>query len=139
MRVLFDLNVILDVLENRPEFVRDSVTALGRVVSTPRSTAYIATHAVTTAFYILRRHLGLESARVAVKKLFEVLTVLPTPDAVLRSAVDCDCPDYEDAVSFLAAHRAKCDYIVTRNVSDFALSSVPALSPADFLLATSPK
>lgn len=136
MKVLFDLNVVLDVIEGREPFVRDSATALGRVVSTPRAQACIATHAVTTCFYILKKHIGLDAARLALRRLLDVFTVLPAPAEVLREAIDTDCPDYEDAVSYLAAAKSKCDYVVTRNLGDFRNSSIPVLSPDQFLIRT---
>lgn len=138
MNVLFDLNVILDILENREPFVRESVQSLARVVSLPKSRAYVATHAVTTAFYILRKHLGLSVARTALRKLLKVFSVLPATEGVLVAALDVNCPDYEDGVSFLAAEKAHCDCIVTRNVSDFAESPIPVFSPAGFLVETTP-
>lgn len=136
MKVLFDLNVILDVIENRPGFVRDSATALGRVVSTRGWTAYVAAHAVTTAFYILRKHLGVEKARMALGRLLKVLTVVPASGEVLVEALGIESDDYEDVVTFVSAAKAKCDILVTRNVADFAKSPVPAMTPEDFLLAS---
>jgi hypothetical protein len=41
--------------------------------------------------------------------------------------------DFEDAVVASVAEAAKSDYVVTRNVSDFTGSPVPALTPTDFL------
>jgi len=133
MKVLFDLNVILDVIENRPEFVQDSATAMGRVVSTRGWTACVAAHAVTTAFYILRKHLGIEQTRRALGRLLKVLSVVPASGAVLVEALDFDCDDYEDVVTFVSAAKSKCDLILTRNVADFAKSPVRAMTPSEFL------
>lgn len=41
--------------------------------------------------------------------------------------------DFEDAVVAASAEAAGCDYVVSRNVPDFAGSPVPAVTPADFL------
>ena len=43
-------------------------------------------------------------------------------------------PDFEDAVVASMAEFARCEYIVTRNVSDFVGSPIPAVSPEEFLL-----
>ena len=41
--------------------------------------------------------------------------------------------DFEDAVIAATAARENADYIITRNTGDFIKSSVPAISPTDFL------
>lgn len=43
-------------------------------------------------------------------------------------------PHYFDSAAVLSlAVESGCDYIVTRNISDFVQSPVPALQPADLL------
>lgn len=42
-------------------------------------------------------------------------------------------PDFEDAVVDAVAERNGASYIVTRNIKDFAGSSVQAVTPTDFL------
>ena len=41
--------------------------------------------------------------------------------------------DMEDGLQMRCAEKCNADFIITRNVRDFALSSVTALSPDDFL------
>ncbi len=41
--------------------------------------------------------------------------------------------DFEDAVVATVAKATESVFIITRNVDDFAGSSVPAITPADFL------
>jgi nucleoside phosphorylase len=43
--------------------------------------------------------------------------------------------DFEDAVVASVAEASGSDYIVTRNVPDFAGSPVPAMTPTEFLEA----
>lgn len=57
MRVLFDSDVLLDVLlEQQPSFTT-SVLALD-LVAQGKVEGYIAGHVVTNLFYLLRRQLG---------------------------------------------------------------------------------
>jgi len=44
-----------------------------------------------------------------------------------------DFPDFEDCLQDECALENHADYIITRNTDDFKNSSVPALTPADFL------
>ena len=133
MKALIDLNVLLDVTLNRPEFVRESALAFGHLVSMRGSQCYVAQHAVTTLYYIIRKQCGVECARLTVRRVLKVLKVLPASRQTLIDAADSRYADYEDAVSFLSAATAGCDLILTRNPKDFALNPVPVKTPHAFL------
>ena len=133
MKVFVDLNVLLDVVLDRREFVKESAQSLGRIVSVRSCRGYVAQHAVTTLFYIVRKQCGVENARMAVRKVLKLLSVLPATQKILIGAADSKYADYEDAVSFLSAAAAGCDAIITRNPSDFSKSPVRAMTPAEFL------
>ena len=48
-------------------------------------------------------------------------------------ALDLDWTDFEDSVQFIIGEGLEVDYIVTRNVQDFTTSSIPAVTPDEFL------
>jgi len=134
VKALVDLNVLLDVTLNRSDFVKESALAFGRLVSMRNGQCYVAQHAVTTLFYIIRKQCGADCARLTVRRVLKVLKVLPASRQVLMEAADPRYADYEDTVSFLSAAAAGCDLILTRNPKDFALSPVPAKTPHAFLM-----
>jgi hypothetical protein len=43
--------------------------------------------------------------------------------------------DFEDSVQFIVGEGLSVDYIVTRNVKDFTLSSIEAVTPEQFIQA----
>ena len=133
MKALIDLNVLLDVTLNRQEFVRESARAFGHLVSMHSSQCYVAQHAVTTLYCIIRKQCGGECARLTVRRVLKVLKVIPASRQTLIDAADSRYADYEDAVSFLSAAAAGCDLILTRNPKDFAMSPVPVKTPCAFL------
>jgi hypothetical protein len=53
--------------------------------------------------------------------------------AVLQRALQMEIPDFEDAIQSASAIADKLDFIVTRDVKDFANSPVRALSPVEFV------
>jgi hypothetical protein len=59
-RVLFDSDVLLDVLAQRQPFVLSSARALNTVTQ-EQVQGYVSDHAVTNIFYILRRQIGSEA------------------------------------------------------------------------------
>jgi predicted nucleic acid-binding protein len=131
-RVLFDSDVLLDVLLNRQPFVIASTQALD-LVPTQQVEGFLAGHAVTNIYYILRRQLGSNTAHEKLASLLELIQVAQVTDQVIRAALQSPMADFEDAVTSAAANAATLELIVTRNRSDFALSTIPAISPQDLL------
>ena len=131
-RVLFDSDVLLDVLAQRQPFVVASALALD-TVNQKQVQGYISGHAVTNIFYILRRQVGSETARKLISKLLERLQVAGVTDEVIRASLELEMTDFEDAVTSEAANAIGLDIIVTRNISDFVNSKIPAMLPEDFL------
>jgi predicted nucleic-acid-binding protein len=134
--VLFDSDVLLDVLAQRQPFVIASAQALNTVTQ-EQVQGYVSGHAVTNIFYILRRQIGSEAARELLSRLLQRLQVASVTDEVIRQALQSSIVDFEDAVTSAAANIAGLEIIVTRNTSDFVTSSVPAIMPEEFLATLS--
>ncbi len=135
-RVLFDSDVLLDVLAQRQPFVIASAQALNTVTQ-KQVQGYVSGHAVTNIFYILRRQIGSEAARELLSRLLQRIQVASVTDEVIRQALQIPIADFEDAVTSAAASVAGLEMIVTRNTSDFVTSSVPAVMPEEFLATLS--
>ncbi|MEO0377489.1 MAG: PIN domain-containing protein [Cyanobacteria bacterium P01_A01_bin.17] len=131
-RVLYDSDVLLDVLAQRQPFFTASAQALDSATQADIQ-GYVSGHAVTNIFYILRRQVGSQSARALISTLFQHLQVAAVTDEVIRAALQSAMTDFEDAVTSEAARMAGVENIVTRNSSDFLNSNVPSLLPAEFL------
>ena len=127
-RVLYDTDVILDVLLNRQPHYEASATALD-AISCGQVEGYVAGHAVTNLFYILRRQIGSASARATLGTLLSRMKVAPVTDAVIRNALTAAFSDFEDAVTYCSAVEAGVVTIVTRNVADFASATLPVVLP----------
>ena len=135
-RVLFDSDVLLDVLAQRQPFVIASAQALNTVTQ-EQVQGYVSGHAVTNIFYILRRQIGSEAARELLSRLLQHIQVASVTDEVIRQALQSSIADFEDAVTSAAANAAGLEMIVTRNTSDFVTSSIPAIMPEEFLATLS--
>ena len=131
-RVMVDLNVVLDVLENRAEWVAASagvcaLCAEGKIVG------FVPSHALTTIYYIVRKRGGKALADKAVDWLLSVFRVARCGAEEFRMARNGDVDDFEDAVVASSALAEKCEAIVTRNIAHFAASPVPPVTPSMFL------
>ena len=132
MRVLLDLNVILDVLLNRAPWVPDSAATwdahrAGEVV------AHVAAFAVPTVFYVMRRQSDLSRAHEGVRICLESLEIAPVARSTLQLARRQAGSDYEDNLQIACAVEAGLDAIVSRDPTGFARSPIPVLTPADLL------
>lgn len=137
-QVLFDSDVLLDVLLNRHPFVIDSAKALN-TVATDQVKGFLAGHAVTNLYYIMRRQLSSSVAHEKLKLLLQRIQVASVTDSVIRAALQSQMTDFEDAVTSEAAQTAQTDLIVTRNISDFERSPVPAILPGKLIELLSAK
>jgi predicted nucleic acid-binding protein len=126
--LLLDVNVVLDVLANRKPWVEDSAALLD-AIQDGRANGKIAAHTVTTLHYLLTKHSGRESATLALTSLLEILEIVAVDSTMIRRALSMGWDDYEDAVQGVCALDASADYLVTRNLNDFASLSIPVVTP----------
>ena len=132
MNVLFDTNVILDVLLE-PEPHVDAVSKLFALVDNGHLNGSICATTATTVYSIAAKSFGGRRARDQVHGLLGLFAVAPVGRDVLDGALDIDFPDYEDAVLHEAALAAGATVIVTRDRDDFVKSAIPALDPVELL------
>jgi predicted nucleic acid-binding protein len=133
-RVLYDTNVLLDIVLERQPHLAASAAALD-LVAEERVEGFLAGHAATTIAYLVQRERGTEKARVALLSLLSRLRVAPTTDAAIREALAMSLADLEDAVCVASAHEARCDLIVTRNPQHFRGAAIPAVLPEALVAA----
>jgi predicted nucleic acid-binding protein len=127
-RILFDTNVVLDVLLDRRPYVEASAAAWA-AVETGAVDGMLAAHAVTTIHYLLRKELGNAATTRTVSAILRVFQVAGVDGSVVREALQLPSSDFEDAVTAAAARMAGCDCIVTRDPKGFRGSPVRSLTP----------
>lgn len=130
MRVIFDTNVIADILLRRAPYFDDSYLAIlnclenGDWCSMPVS-------ATADIFYLLRKTDDPKDGMRYLRNLFDIISDVTTAD--YDDALSMDMEDFEDALIAAVAKRNRVDYIITRNVADFKKSPVSAITPDEFL------
>ena len=131
-RVLYDVNVVLDVLADRNGHAEASSAALA-LAERGRVQGVIAAHTVTTLHYLLERDLGRAKARRVLTALLGILDVEPVDGDRLRHALGLAWRDFEDAVQAACAESAGADYLVTRDTRGFKGSAVRVIAPSELL------
>ena len=103
------------------------------VKTRPQQGGWVATHSLTTLFYVINRLRNREIAVTALMNLLQIVTVAVVDDAVIRQALSWGWADFEDAVQMAAAANGGVDFLITRNPRDFQAGPVPVVQPAAFL------
>lgn len=129
-KVLFDTNVVLDVLLDRPPFA-DIVAVLFVKVDQGLVRGYLCATTLTTIHYLAAKTVGTKQAEEYVKLLLNLFEVAPVTRTVLEVALQAGFADFEDAVLYEAARHAGVDAIVTRDLQDFKLAQLPVYTPTE--------
>ena len=135
MKILFDTNVILDVLLQRQPFYQDSFRIFQFVDDESVNGCLTAT-TITDIFYMLRKA-GYSPAEVylIIDELVGLFTVAPVIDITIASALALRWKDFEDAVQCMVAEENEVAYIITRDTAGYEKSSIPCMTPAEFILS----
>lgn len=135
MNILFDTNVVLDVLLAREPHAEVAAKLLS-LVDRGRIGGLLSATTVTTIHYLETRAVGSRAARRHLESLLVMFRVAAVDQVVVTRALELDFDDYEDAVLHEAAVVAEADGIVTRNGKDFVKASLPIFSPSELWKAT---
>ena len=74
MKVLFDTNVILDVLQNRQPHAQAATQLVARI-ERKEITGYVCATTITTIFYLASKAIGAGTAKEQIKLLLELFEV----------------------------------------------------------------
>ena len=134
MKILFDTNIILDLLLDRRPFANHA-QALFEKVESGKIEGYIGATTVTTLDYLLSKSLSVKDAKKIIKKLLKLFEVAPINRLILEDALDSGFSDFEDAVLHFAAVHCGIQAIVTRDATGFAKAQLAIYSPQALLNA----
>lgn len=133
MKVFLDTNILLDALveHSEPMFLKNAETifALGEngVID-----LYMSVLSIPTIAYVLK-NMTSERKKSIIRDMTSIVEPLPSYPEHVRNMLEQQMADIEDALQVQSALEGQCDIIVTRNLTDFRDSAIPAISPDDFL------
>jgi hypothetical protein len=138
MRLLLDANVLLDclVLENTglPRAGKAASDQVFDLCDQGIHQGLVAWHTLPIiAYYYSRQNSDADTAAM-MESLLQVLQVPGVTHADAISWRQTGLIDFEDALQVVCAQAGQADIIITRNVSDFAGSPCPYMTPEQFLI-----
>ena len=135
--MLFDINILLDVLQKREPFYEISAQVLS-LSENGIIEGYISAHSVTTLMYLLTKGKSPELAKMVLTSSLQFIKVVKVDQSTIEQSLNLSFKDFEDAVQVIAALQSNLDFLVTRNPCDFHLSPVPVLQPVELLKIIQP-
>ena len=131
-KVFVDSDVILDLLAHRiPHF--HFAALLFTFADMKKIELYTSPTVLCNVFYILRKEIGIEQAKTAMRKLRLIINVIDSSEKTIDCALNSDFSDFEDAIQYYTAQNHNLSVIVTRNVKDYKDSKLNVETPEMFL------
>ena len=129
MKLLIDTNVILDVLINRPQFVKESADILR--LSGNGILEFVSASSITDIYYIAKQEIRNKRQVInLIKNLISIIHAVDVSEQEIICALNSDWKDFEDAVQNAIAKYNDFDVIITRNPADFKKSSISVYTPS---------
>jgi len=135
MKVLIDTNIILDDILNRTPNA-ENAKKINRLIVDEIIGGYLTANTLTDIFYIVSKHKSEFTAKVIIKNLLLIFTIVSVDGDDCLKAINLPMGDFEDALIEVCAEKTNMDYIIT-NDHDFLIGtelSVSVINPVDFLL-----
>jgi predicted nucleic acid-binding protein len=132
MKLLLDINVLLDVLLQRDPWAEPAANLLTQI-ERGEAEGFVAGHTLTTIHYVVSRARDRQLAAAAVTDLLRFMEVIPVEKVDFSQALVLPMEDFEDAVQAAAALKIGVDYIVTRDEKGFGGLSIPTVNSGEIL------
>jgi len=84
-------------------------------------------------FYILRKEIGIENAKTALRKLRLIINIIDSSEKTIDCALNSDFADFEDAIQCYTAQDHQISTIITRNIKDYKTAGILVQTPEIFL------
>ena len=132
-KVFVDTDVILDLLSERiPHFHFSAV--LFTFAEMKKIELYTTPLIMANTFYILRKQLGNDEAKKALRKLRILISVIASSEAIIDKALNSTFNDFEDAIQYYTALENGIKIILTRNLRDYKNADIIVQTPESFLV-----
>jgi len=130
-QVFLDTNVVLDLALNRTEFIKDAESIFA-LKDMGKIDIHISALTLSIVAYFAAKHK--QDSFAIVGQFLDWIHVIDLESIFFKQVVASDFLDFEDGLQYFSAMMVKdIKAIITRNTKDFKSSSIPVLTPAQFL------
>ena len=132
MILLIDANVLLDIIMKRLEFIKDS-SVIWKLCETGKVKGYVSSLTIASIVDIMQKEMDPQKIEEVLSMLSMIFEFTDLCVSDIQQAARMQWNDYEDAIQSATAQRIHADFIITRNIKDFAKSKILAFTPAELL------
>jgi predicted nucleic acid-binding protein len=128
-----DTDIIIDLLSDRKDFslYAARIFSLGLKKEVK---VYTSSNSIATTYYILSQRMKIVQADKLIFNFLKYIEIIPVDKPILERAFSSRFGDIEDAIQYFSALSiVGIQYIVTRNITDYKLSSIPVYSSNEIL------
>ena len=130
-RLFLDTNIVVDLLDRREPFCHDAVR-LFTMAYRKQVQPFVSPMTFSTASFLLHKH-GSEGVHNLLFNFRQLARVAAADERTVDDSLASQFKDFEDAMQYYTALRAKADFIITRNGKDFKGSRLPVMTAAEYL------
>lgn len=130
--LFIDVDIVLDIALAREPHLKPSQKLLS-YIERKKAAGYISAISCTTIYYLIQKETTPKKAFNYIRDLLKLLSVVEVNRKTLERGFELESKDFEDNIQMACAEACQADYIVTRNLIDYKLSPIPAISPAEYL------
>lgn len=132
MKVLVDINVIIDSLVGRKPFIIEA-DQIFELCSQGAFEAFVTANMMTDIYYILRKNMSVDAAKGYMSYLLDFFRIIPVRRIECKLALGSQNSDFEDALLEICASMSGMEYIITRD-GEFQKNCPFAISLQAFLI-----
>ena len=130
-RLFLDTNIVIDLLEKREPFYLDAVR-LFTMAYNKQVQLIVSPMTYATAAFLLRSHEP-EGVRHLLSNFRQLSHVATANERIVDDSLASQFNDFEDAMQYYTALKAKANVIITRNGKDFKNSTIPVMNAGEYL------
>ena len=131
-KVFVDSDVVLDVLCTRIPYY-EYAAKIFSLADMKKLTVYTTSLVVANVYYILRKAIGIEKSKEALRKLRLLVNIIPIQEREVDIALNSSFADFEDALQYYTAIKHGMETLLTRNIKDYKEKDLIIQTPEQFI------
>ncbi|MFC1239186.1 type II toxin-antitoxin system VapC family toxin [Treponema vincentii] len=131
-KIFVDSDIVLDVLCKRDPYYEYAAKVFS-LADMKKLTVYTTSLVVANVYYILRKAIGIEKSKEALRKLRLLVKIISVEEREVDLALNSSFSDFEDALQYYTAVKHSMETLLTRNIKDYKEKDLIIQTPEQFI------
>ena len=131
-RLFLNTNVVIDLLGEREPYYT-AAAKIATLADKLKIDLVVSALTYSTVYYLLSRFEIKEAVKAKIRKFKIIASTSDLTDDIISNGLASNFPDFEDSLQYFCALKENCDILITRNSKDFKTSTIPVLTPDEYL------